>query len=237
MTKATKIRWNKDETAHVIDMAATYRVDSLVSEIEAIRMAQEILPPDRRRSLPHLSFLSDSFLNEFRDKVEFLRTEAKKPPPVQEAPPEEPKPPTLDAVVEVLANQIGNAIGNAVADHIQRSIRESLQNFGIEEPRAEVSSKPEEVRRKPKLLVVGPLPAQADILKSKFVDKLDLRFVSSQEGTKVMSSRINGVDKVVLMTGFISHAHQQSAMQLKGRDNVVLVDGGMTSLAKRLSEM
>jgi hypothetical protein len=233
------VRWTLDEQQQVATQAAKVRIEQGLGELEAWRIGQQILPVQRRRRIGTVSLIAPSAREYYRKQ---LQEQQKKPK--DEAPPELPLAaavpaslPTTFTLVDDLLEALADAVAEKFVDALRRRI---IQRVREESPTLVKSIQTEPVESKqPKrsLLVVGLLPAQAETIRKRFADRLDLRFVSSQETPQLIAARLGNSEKVLLMTNFINHSHQNTAMQLKGRENVLLVSGGVSSLTKELDRL
>lgn len=227
----TRIRWTEAEINQLADLAASIRIDRMKSEIDAIREAQLALPAERRRKILGLTNLNDDLVTKFRQRVKEIREVEEEVKQVELSPPPQQQERSIDQLISEIASRVAEAIVNAVRDKMSTAFDEVAASGAMGLTAAQ-QRKAEEAKQK--LLIVGLLPAQAEIIKQKFARKYDLKFVSSQESAQMVSSRAGDVSKIVLMTSFISHSHQQSAVANKGRDGVALVEGGVANLTKYL---
>lgn len=235
------VRWNLEEQQQVAQQAAKIRLEQQLGELDAWRQAQQVLPTHRRRKIITISLIAPATRALYKQQLQELQRRPKDVPkpevPQQSAvppvPSEESTTPVVDDLLEALADAVAIKFAEAFRRSMQRQLREIApaiaEQLQLEPPQSRQSKR--------SLLVVGLLPAQAETMRKRFGDRLDLRFVSSQETPQVISSRIGNSDKVILMTNFINHSHQNAAMQAAGRDNVLLVTGGISSLTKQLDRL
>ena len=229
----THIRWTQDEQRRVAQRAAEIRLTEFRGELECWRQAQKVLPENRRRRIESVSLISASMRSVYEELLSRPQPEPTPKPEavVEEQPPELPQT-TVDDLLELLADSIAEKFITA----LRRSIQQQLAQI---QPLIQDFPQPIAPVRVPRrtVLIVGLLPAQAELIKNRFQDRWDLRFVSSQETAQTIALRAGNSEKVLLMTNFIQHSHQQAAVQLKGRENVVLITGGLSSLTKRLEAL
>jgi uncharacterized protein YoaH (UPF0181 family) len=63
----TRVRWNNDEKAKLVERGRQLMADGMTSPLEAIRAAQDVLPPERQRKLATIS-QADWFVNGLRKR-------------------------------------------------------------------------------------------------------------------------------------------------------------------------
>ena len=86
--------------------------------------------------------------------------------------------------------------------------------------------------RRRRILIVGLLPSQTNIINQEFSKAFDLAFFSSDRIAGLRNASQN-VDLVVTMTDFISHAHEEG---VQGSEDRRRVSGGMTRLRNTLRD-
>jgi hypothetical protein len=239
------IRWSVDELTLLAEQAAKIRLERGFGELDCWRQAQTILPTNRRRKISQLKAIVEPAREVYKIKLRELQ-QAPEPvvieqPEVQPEVIEQPElselPTPSSSIIDDLLEAFADAIADKFAEAFKRSLIQKIREAApdITEPFFKEPLKPRRVRRS--ILIVGLLPAQSEIIKRRFEDRLDLRFVSSQETPQTISTRVGDAEKILLMTNFIQHSHQQAAIQLKGRENVVLVSGGISTLTKQLGTL
>lgn len=242
---AKLVRWNQEEVELVANQAARLRVENLMGELEAFRQAQLVLPDHRRRKLTGLTNLVPAHMELFHERVDALRRErdeaelraaAPLPQPEPQQQPSAVGPLPLDTALELLLTVVAQKIGLVIKQQLAQAITELLPPELVPAQIERTVSKPHSTP-KARLLIVGLLPAQQELVRQRYSKHLDMRFVSSQETPQQITARVGDVDKVLLMTNFINHSHQNTAIQLKGREHVLPVAGGMSSLYKALDSI
>lgn len=129
------------------------------------------------------------------------------------------------------------SLSRAVAQAIARETISAIKlEFQREFP-ALVTRATELTRQLPRVLVIGPLSRQQEELETAVEGLLDVRFVQSDEGAQLVRSRGKHCVAAVLMADFVSHAHQNAAVQQFGRDRVRVVHGGMDKVRAVLEEV
>ena len=235
------VRWTLEEQQQVAAQAAKVRLEQQQGELEAWRIAQQVLPMHRRRKIITISLINPATRAMYKQQLGELQRKPKDVPkpeqqvaPQQSAVPPSPSVPTeVDDLLEALADAVAMKFASAFTRSLVQRLRPVAPIIAEQLQTEPTQSKPS----KRSLLVVGLLPAQAETIRKRFGDRLDLRFVSSQETPQLIAARVGNSDKVLLMTNFINHSHQAAAMQAKGRENVLLVSGGVSKLSKELDRL
>lgn len=145
----------------------------------------------------------------------------------------------VENVVEQVTATIADKVADQVAVAVDRAVSTAIANVEARiaaafSAKAPVVQKAPDTKR-PRIMVIGGTDAQNAEVEKEFGDSLDIRFVTSEQ-TKNPSSwrdRVNGVARVVVMTKWISH----SAMDVIDKKKYVPVNGGMTDLKNRLTEL
>lgn len=147
----------------------------------------------------------------------------------------------VENVVERVTATIADKVADQVAVAVDRAISTAVANveariaaaFSATASSGAAQKAPDPKR--PRIMVIGGTDAQNAEVEKEFGDSLDIRFVTSEQ-TKNPSSwkdRTNGVTRIVVMTKWISH----SAMDVIDKKKYVPVNGGMTDLKNRLTEL
>jgi hypothetical protein len=220
-----RIRWTKDEQRAVAVAYAEQRADGK-DKGAALRRAQQVLPEGRRRSLNlsgnvtnALHSLEESgFL--FDDKPMAERPAAPAPSAVAIAEPTN----GIAASIRAVANEVAEQVAAAVFEEIKARLRTLSAEFVKQE-----------ARHRPRVLVVGPLPAQQNRLRSEVGELLDLRFVASDEPPRRVKEIAPTCVRTYLWTNYINHAHQEIAKNTVP-DRVTLISGGVETLRNALTE-
>ena len=145
----------------------------------------------------------------------------------------------VENVVEQVTATIADKVADQVAVAVDRAVSTAIANVEARiaaafSAKAPMVQKAPDTKR-PRIMVIGGTDAQNAEVEKEFGDSLDIRFVTSEQ-TKNPSSwrdRVNGVARVVVMTKWISH----SAMDVIDKKKYVPVNGGMTDLKNRLTEL
>ena len=85
-----------------------------------------------------------------------------------------------------------------------------------------------------KVMVVGPLGRQANVLVNEFEDMLDLVFIQTSENISRINAVKGGCDYVVAMKKFINHNISDA---LKNHKGYILVPGGIETTKQTLLEL
>lgn len=236
-----RVQWDHEERLRVATEAARLRVERSIGELDCWRQAQELLPRERRRALKAVTVINPDAREMYFKRVKELLEIKRSPPPTPEPTPapvvEDFVPMQHELSIDDLIEMFADSLATKFAESLKRGLIEKLRDaapailepYGIEAPIARHWRRP--------LLVVGLLPAQADLIRKRFENRYDLRFVSSQEPPQLVTAKVGNAEKILLMTNFINHSHQHAAMNAKGRENVLLVSGGITALTKQLESL
>lgn len=248
-----RTHWNEDERnavgARALPILVKMRESGTgdrASMFESVRQAQHVLPTQRRRHINGYDAVPRD-LREQLDKAARLAqklgripidvepavpatapaapapapgaTNAKEEVAVTPPASATPRAGTLEeailAAAELVADQIAAATFERIKDRLQGLARTFVEQEAI-------------VR--PKILVVGPLPQQANRLREEFGKLLDLRFVASSEAPRRVGEVVASCQKGVVWTTFVNHAHVDQVP----RDKRVLVGGGFDAVREAL---
>lgn len=223
----TRVKWKPNEVALV---AAAYLEERALgkSKGDALRTAQERLPANRHKSL-RLSGNVSPVLKLF-DKLGLLRPkpaspQANKPDPAVAPAPAPPAPTDgIAASVRAVAMEVAGQVAAAVFEEIKSRLRALSAEFVRQES-----------RQRPKVLVVGPISAQQNRLRSEVGELLDLRFVASDEPARRVREIAPTCSRVYLWTNYINHTHQEAAKSVAA-DRMQYVSGGVDTLKAALAE-
>ena len=145
----------------------------------------------------------------------------------------------LGGLVENVVEQVTATIADQVAVAVDRAVSTAIANVEARiaaafSAKAPMVQKAPDTKR-PRIMVIGGTDAQNAEVEKEFGDSLDIRFVTSEQTRNPSSwkDRVNGVARVVVMTKWISH----SAMDVIDKKKYVPVNGGMTDLKNRLTEL
>jgi hypothetical protein len=134
--------------------------------------------------------------------------------------------------LEALVAEFGKSIASIIVAELTKALKTT---FSEEFPK--LHSRTLAVSRVlPKILVCGPLPKQQPTLEAAVSGVADLKFVSSEESAKLVTSRGQQCAAAILWTNFISHPHQSAAKALFGENNVVFANGGVETLKAVVEE-
>lgn len=220
--RAQTIRWTEQERALVLDKAYKLMMNSRSTPFQAIKDAQQALPPSRQRALNAASSAVD-LVAELKQRLYSgalpTSTEAPKAAP---APASAPAPTVMrELTIDELISALASKIAQQVAAQVQQQLLEVDNQFKVGKHDPTYGS----VRKsKPRVIVIGLLGDQVHNIDHEFGSLFDLKFIDTD---RAMGLTPPDADAYLLMKNFINHP-----LYHKYRDfpNHVLVDGGMTSL-------
>lgn len=150
---------------------------------------------------------------------------------------------SLDKAIEALAEALVARVSEAVeykvegliAGVVETQIARSIEKLtaGLK-PVGLGMEKPKTDSTRPRVLVGGLLPDQANFISKEFSEVLDLRFLGSNENVQLWKSNASHADAVFIFADKISH------MTIRAVESVgvkpIIVKGGMTSLRDALTK-
>lgn len=241
------IRWTGDETLAVARKAAEIQAETQQPDLECWRQAQNVLPAARHRKIITVAVLSPQCRELYKQHLRALArqqstytaaaTTHEATAADSAAASTEPLTLPTESPLELLAQLVAKRFVDAFIDSAIEQLRRRSPDLytAIEqlqqEPRAHTKPKQDSI------LIVGLLPNQQEQIRQKFGAKYDLKFVSSQESPQMISTRLGQARKILLMTQFINHSHQNAAYSLRSRDSVILVQGGPSNLSRELERL
>jgi hypothetical protein len=175
-------------------------------------------------------------------------TERRLAPP--EAQPETPpaQPPTL---LGLLTAALDSAEGRALIGVVTSAVMQHLWDIpiapsapvAVPEPAPTIDPEPlpdpaPEARvRLPRVLIVGLLPAQIQVIKNKYRERFDLRFAHQDIALRELRGMVPGVERVVIQTSWISHkAEDIVRSNLADGAQFQRVTGGVSAIMRALDD-
>ena len=236
----TRIRWNQDETVMVAKKwieICNYQFQNPLrpgSLVETAMAAQSVLPPIRQR--PRTSLMGKQGMSTLLRTIEQILA---KPQAVkqEQANPIKEEVETIDSIIRNLnldqvASELGRRIGAVI---VREALQELDKEFNARLP--ELQRKATMASRKlPRVLVVGPLNGQQEILENAVDGILDLRFVASSERPQMVNTRGKHCDACLIWTDYVNHSHTEVAQKVFVKDQIRLVSGGVDKLKNQLEE-
>jgi len=221
-----KIRWTERERDLVIMTAVEYYNSGTYTPIAALRQAQIVLSPERRRSMQSHSAVPD-LLKEL--KVRAMqdvprRKDVETTKPVEIMPPVPQEVVKTDAPVD-LVDQLVNSITQrfilGLRESLQSAVRELEHEFKVEKHNPTYAAAGTKL---PKVIIIGLLGDQVHAITREFSDRYDVKCIDTD---RAMGMNPPDADAYLLMKNFINHPlyHKYQAFP-----NHVLIDGGMSTL-------
>lgn len=210
----------------------------------ALAEAQEKLPMSRRLKINAQRVFNYKLMIERAQMAGIKLRKAKAaldlqtPEPAPEPPPvREIDPSSIGTLFEVLVDRIVDAVYEKVnkrlkADYGQEVERQFDREFAKQNAadRSAMANSAVVAPKKPSILVVGLLPAQANIIRAQFSKDANVYFLGSDEAKHKAWPK---VDHIYLMTRFISHSVQTKSRTMGATSG--LVDGGTSELTRRIN--
>lgn len=230
MATVGNIRWKYDHNVLVGKTAARAMYRG-IKDLNAYRMGQEKLPPELHRKLKTVSEVPEACRKIAKEELERLNSEA---------PLLDPENGNGDALPVGAAEQLERLI--AVNQTLIATINNMKHSFGtrISElentvldlaaelgAKAQERTKEKEVKRKPRIAVIGVLNDQARILERDFPN---VELTCQSSGLARYDPTVCGTHDAVVVTRWSGGAWEQ----FKKYDNASFVAGGMTSIKEQI---
>lgn len=221
-----KIHWTDRERDLVIMTAVEYYNSGTYTAIAALRQAQIVLSPNRRKPMKSHSAIPD-LLKEL--KVRAMqdvprRKDVETTTPVEIMPPVPQEVVKTDAPVD-LVDQLVNSITQrfilGLRESLQVAVRELEHEFKIPKHNPTYDAVGGNL---PKVIIIGLLGDQVHAITREFSDRYDVKCIDTD---RAMGMNPPDADAYLLMKNFINHPlyHKYQAFP-----NHVLIDGGMSTL-------
>jgi len=212
-----KIRWTHEEKEKVLARAVDYYQSNTLSPFEAVKQAQAMmLPVHRQRKLATHSSCYD-----LTDEVKLRAAQPKIKIPEKVVDPL-PEPQFVSSTLDELVNAVAQRIALTIKESIHAAVQELEHEFKIQkhDPTYKMSDK-----CKVKIVVVGLLNAQSNMLESEYGHKYNFVFVDASK--TVNEKSVVHADAYLIMKNFVTHSIYGIYQKLP---NHVLIDGGMATL-------
>lgn len=221
-----KIHWTERERDLVIMTAVEYYNSGTYTAIAALRQAQIVLSPNRRKPMKSHSAIPD-LLKEL--KVRAMQDVPKQKvvettKPVEIMPPVPQEVAKTDAPVD-LVDQLVNSITQrfilGLRESLQVAVRELEHEFKVPKHNPTYDAVGGSL---PKVIIIGLLGDQVHAITREFSDRYDVKCIDTD---RAMGMNPPDADAYLLMKNFINHPlyHKYQAFP-----NHVLIDGGMSTL-------
>lgn len=227
-----RVVWTKDEKrvveAGLVDAFLEY---ATMGRVEALRIAQQQLPMERRGKITHQrAFAHKAMIDRAMQIANQSRNEKRAAPPVS---PPVVKPLGIGAIFEQLVERIADQVYERVNARLRKDYGQEVERqFDREfakhnaDLRRAMADTPVVRSRRPRFLIIGLLPAQAQTVEKDFRGcNVDLAFLTAEEAR---SRDWPGADHVFLMTKFVSHSVQNKLYTVTAKRS--LVNGGVSDL-------
>ena len=162
------------------------------------------------------------------------------PPPTPLTTAQTPNPASLDALCEELAQRLVDRVKTILVSGLRTAVddllEETMKDFnprGFDQTTLSKSTQSGEVvKRSPRVVVVGLLPQQANILSNEFADCLDLRFLKDTSASRLRRAATGAA----LVVAHISHMSHKQLNVGSMPCLLVKVSGGLTKIRDTLTK-
>lgn len=230
-----RVRWTDSELAQVATQAVQLRINRAgeLSKIEAVRKAQEVLPPERRRPLTNTA--NAARVLQAMQRVEpqvraAHQTAVKMAIEAEHMQVQAPADPVM-AAITAIASELAARVAEIVTSALMAKVHEAIADAGRRRAGEAIAE-----RKQRRVLVARLLPNQAGLLREEFGQLFDLRVLTQDAPLASLCSQAVQSDDVIILTDFIGHADQY-AVKAATRGRFHLVAGGMTSVREKLEEL
>ena len=230
-----RIRWTSRERGEVITAAAK-KLNEGYKIGDALRAAQYVLEPDRRR--PETSLYNAADIIAAARKLanatvppkhgaDIAAVKANMQPIQQKVVVSSAHPvPQAEGSIDALIDAIARRIASTVKTEIVKAVKELEHEFKVarNNPEYEANGK-----TKPRVTIIGLREDQMSMIEHEYANRYSFKFLTADDAK---GSIATDADAYLLMKNFISHAVFEKYQIYK---NYVLIDGGMTALRGWLS--
>ena len=234
-----RIRWSKVEVEKIMKDAVDRLIVKDMPIPDAFRMAQNVLPQERRKRNPTLFLYSKnnesggSYLQDLKRMLAKRQSQISEPEKVEEVNWVEAINQTVDQAAKYYEARL-RLVLSQVTEKGFHEVNANIQNkFGMVAPVGSIGSViPESTTKvkKKRILIIGPLPGQQKTLMKDWGSYYDLRFVSSEENPRRVQEKYGTCDAVIGMVRKVNHAH----CKVPG---IIYVDGDLSSVELKLLEL
>lgn len=245
-----KVFWNAEEKASIAArVKELIDLGQFVSWSDAIKRAQAVLPKHRQRELSSPSGPAALAIRRIVDESQTKKQKAviaepkvpvPVPVPVSNIELSVPNIVQGSSMVEDSLKQIAKTMAEMLEGYLAEEMERvaerafALAIKSIQDKTTNLQKEAKKIAAKPKVLVCGLLPIQAEEISKEFSELLSFTFVASDQNMSVLKSNVSHVDSIIMMTKFISHSHSAIVAKYK---NVININGGVSALKHKLTEM
>lgn len=244
-----RVRWTEVEARQIVDRFAELRAANLLAPYTTLlEQAQEVLPPDRRRTCPSLQVYGHEVNRLLKLKLAEMTAKLRQPlRPAEDSEPtivtvEVPKLIEVEKAVDPAEVLKGLSVGTLLGTGIDRL----LQQLGAKTPELpkveptprQLTQRAEElakVDKRVRVMVVGLFPENVRYVQEKCstLSRINVTVCDSEEN-KIPNAH---VDYVMVMRRLVSHKKVEQVRDIHGRDRIVYVEGGQTELMQKLANL
>ena len=142
---------------------------------------------------------------------------------------------TIEALVEKFVDDFSETLADTLVAKIAQKVKTKLQDVTPESLQAGREVKITQVAL-PKVLVVGPKSVQLQELQKEYEGKFRIRGWKDGQ-TSRLNEIAQGMDHVVLMTGFISHNVSEILTRNLAKSKILMANGGVTGVKNQLNSL
>lgn len=131
---------------------------------------------------------------------------------------------------EAIISRLPMVMNQNLETAMQTSLKGTMDK--MESAAIKMAASREQIRIR--VLVIGPQADQQNAITRAMENVMDIRYISSDEGAKLIKNQLNFAQHVVAMTSKMNHAHYEA---IKGHPNLHHVNGGSSSIIAKLEEI
>lgn len=141
----------------------------------------------------------------------------------------------LSEISELFADKIASLILGRVVSRVKDVLEEvAIGGGGVEDLIEALTPYDPSRASKPRILVVGLLPAQKHLIQQEFSSYLDIRFAESNTIHKLLRQKMQGCEHTFLMTNFVGHS--MDGVIANSGSSYQRVSGGMSALRDAITD-
>jgi hypothetical protein len=221
-----KIHWTDRERDLVVMTAVEYYNSGTYTALAALRQAQIVLQPNRRKPMKSHSAVPDLLkelkVRAMQDVPKQKVVETTKPVEIMpQVPQEVVKTDAPVDLVDQLVNTITQRFILGLRESLQSAVKELEHEFKIEKHNPTYAAAGTKL---PRVIIIGLLGDQVHAIVKEFATQFDIKCIDTD---RAMGMSPPDADAYLLMKNFINHPlyHKYQAFP-----NHVLIDGGMSTL-------
>lgn len=150
------------------------------------------------------------------------------------------KPPQQPETMADMVTKVISSITSSLSDEIAIKVADLIVDKVADRVVAKMAEKQAHDRKSkklPKILVIGPLKKQQQQLIDSVAGVAELKFVSSEDGSAMVSTRSGSCTGAVLWTSFVDHSTDSAARKAMGTYPLRRVSGGLGKVQASIEEL